>query len=52
MEWFFTPVFASPVEELRNGLWTYLRAIANRSSRHWLVVGDFNHIVSQSDKKD
>lgn len=44
--WWFTPVYASPKDELRTKLWEDLSNIANNMTKSWLVAGDFNDIKS------
>lgn len=49
--WFFTAVYASPVEDNRRELWNALSGIADTIGGQWLVTGDFNDIDSPVEKK-
>ncbi|PNY17667.1 hypothetical protein L195_g014415 [Trifolium pratense] len=49
--WFFTTVYASPVEDLRTELWDELGRMANIMDDRWLVAGDFNDILGPNEKK-
>lgn len=51
VDWFFTPVYASPSEELRRDLWQQLHDIASNMRGRWLTAGDFNEIANVSEKK-
>jgi hypothetical protein len=42
---YFTPVYTSPQEEGRNGLWRELKHISNTMDGEWLIAGDFNDIM-------
>jgi hypothetical protein len=48
---FFTPVYASPQEEARSDLWSELINISRTLDGEWLIAGDFNDIMNQSEKK-
>lgn len=50
-DWFFSPVYASPSEDLLRDLWTKLKSIAESRQGWWLVTGDFNDILSQEEKE-
>lgn len=47
---YITFLYGPPVEQERNGIWDKLRAIARYMSEPWLCIGDFNEILSQSEK--
>jgi ribonuclease HI len=49
--WFFTPIYASPIEEKRRLLWNDLKVIASNMNDAWLLAGDFNDIVSADEKR-
>lgn len=51
VEWYFTPVYASPREETRGQLWVELRRINTHLQGMWLVAGDFNDIAYAHEKK-
>lgn len=50
-EWFFTPIYASPNEEARRGLWADLRRLSSSVQSPWLLAGDFNDIAHSGEKK-
>jgi hypothetical protein len=50
-EWYFTAVYASPQEDSRSILWTDLKRIADHMNESWILAGDFNDIMSLSEKK-
>lgn len=43
-------VYGPPIEKDRMPLWNRLRGIASNMSGTWLCVGDFNELLSQSEK--
>jgi hypothetical protein len=49
--WFFTPIYASPLETRRNALWNELKTLARSIFEPWLLAGDFNDIVSPDEKR-
>jgi hypothetical protein len=49
--WWFTTVYASPIEERRKALWQDLIAIAHQTSEPWMLAGDFNEISSMKEKR-
>jgi hypothetical protein len=49
--WFFTPIYASPLEARRNALWNELKNLARSIFEPWLLAGDFNDIVSPDEKR-
>lgn len=50
-KWLFTAVYASPQYHTRHQLWTYLDGVQPITPLPWLVDGDFNEIISLSEKK-
>lgn len=50
-EWLFTPVYASPREDVRRHLWEELTHISRRMTERWMVAGDFNDIAYAHEKK-
>ncbi|XP_061993910.1 uncharacterized protein LOC133711840 [Rosa rugosa] len=48
--WLFTGLYASPCSSTRQGLWSYLTAISKSTQLPWIIIGDFNELVSYSDK--
>lgn len=48
--WLLSGVYASPDLETRNLLWDELRTIADNYSGPWVAIGDFNEIISHSEK--
>lgn len=49
--WFFSIVYASPVEEMRAELWGTLATMANTMQGNWMLAGDFNDICDSNEKK-
>ncbi|GAU35497.1 hypothetical protein TSUD_384520 [Trifolium subterraneum] len=49
--WYFTPVYASPLEERRKLLWDDLTAIAQNMTDPWMLAGDFNDIMCTEEKR-
>lgn len=43
-------VYASPHYVLRSSLWGYLKTLGNLIAIPWLLVGDWNQVISQEDK--
>jgi exonuclease III len=50
-QWFFSPIYASPIEENRKNLWNDLKHYANQMHEAWMLAGDFNDITCSSEKK-
>ncbi|KAJ4843640.1 hypothetical protein Tsubulata_020155 [Turnera subulata] len=48
--WFLTAVYASPTPSVRQVLWQELRRVAGEMHGSWLIIGDFNTYVDQSEK--
>ncbi|XP_028089245.1 uncharacterized protein LOC114289680 [Camellia sinensis] len=48
--WFFSAIYASPHFNLRRDLWDNLKLFADNHNFSWLIVGDFNEILSNADK--
>nr|KYP62012.1 hypothetical protein KK1_016528 [Cajanus cajan] len=44
-----TAIYASPVPRNREALWSYLREIRIRISTPWLLIGDFNEVLSPNE---
>jgi hypothetical protein len=49
--WFFTPVYDSPNEALRNMLWEDLKNLSVNIQEPWLLAGDFNDIACIEEKR-
>jgi len=47
----FTPIYASPQEEMRNDLWNKLHNISRTMIGEWLLAGDFNDIAHPIEEK-
>lgn len=47
----FTVVYASPRFEFRKTLWNNLGTIADSHDLPWIVIGEFNELLSNSEKK-
>lgn len=54
MTWMVTAIsvliYASPIAKYREELWTYLRWIDEKIKLAWLLVGDYNQIVHETEK--
>ena len=48
-EWIFTAIYASPTPTTRAGLWDYLVHLRRKIQHPWLVVGDFNEVLSETE---
>ncbi|GLT73561.1 hypothetical protein SLA2020_454110 [Shorea laevis] len=48
--WFFSGIYGRPQFEIRNILWQELTAMANVIQGPWMIIGDFNDVVDQSEK--
>uniref|UniRef100_A0A803P0P8 CCHC-type domain-containing protein n=1 Tax=Cannabis sativa TaxID=3483 RepID=A0A803P0P8_CANSA len=51
VKWRLTGFYGEPNRNLRHHTWNHLRSMAADSSLPWCVIGDFNNIISQEDKK-
>ncbi|GAU50641.1 hypothetical protein TSUD_184330 [Trifolium subterraneum] len=49
--WLLTVVYASPIENERRDTWIKLHDIARTIQEPWLMMGDFNEIMSTNEKK-
>nr|XP_048326689.1 uncharacterized protein LOC125421532 [Ziziphus jujuba var. spinosa] len=50
-KWFFTALYASPISNVRNKLWSAIKEISKLNKFSWLLVGDFSYISSPLEKK-
>lgn len=50
MDWVLSAVSASPVTRYRDELWLYIGNLGNCISFQWLLTGDFNQVLFDSDK--
>ncbi|GAU43270.1 hypothetical protein TSUD_36200 [Trifolium subterraneum] len=50
-EWRLTCYYGYPERSRRRAAWDLLRALGNMSSIPWCIIGDFNDLLSQADKK-
>ncbi|BBN67942.1 hypothetical protein Prudu_231S000200 [Prunus dulcis] len=48
--WLLTIVYANPCPGIREALWKYFDGLIEASNLPWLVLGDFNDIVSVDEK--
>ena len=46
----FTAIYASPKFHIRKHLWHDLETFAQHLNKPWLVLGDFNEVINQSEK--
>ena len=51
-DWRLTGYYGFLERHKRRASWTLLRALAIRSSLPWVCIGDFNDLLSPSDKKE
>lgn len=49
-DFILTAVYASPILEVRRNLWKSLEGFAENVSLPWVMVGDFNDVLSSSEK--
>ena len=45
-----TSIYASPKFNIRQNFWNDLKIFAQNLNKPWLVVGDFNEVMNQSEK--
>ncbi|GAU48815.1 hypothetical protein TSUD_99870 [Trifolium subterraneum] len=50
-EWMLTCYYGFPERSRRRAAWDLLRELRNMSSIPWCIIGDFNDLLSQADKK-
>ncbi|GAU32650.1 hypothetical protein TSUD_218990 [Trifolium subterraneum] len=50
-EWRLTCYYGYPERSRRRSSWDLLRDLGNMSSIPWCIIGDFNDLLSQADKK-
>lgn len=50
-QWVLTAVYASPNLAFRNSLWIYLEELGRVMTRPWLLLGDFNQVLRESEKR-
>lgn len=51
LSWVASFVYASPVEQIRESLYTYIEEMSRFISMPWMLIGDFNQVMYQEDKK-
>ncbi|XP_060972631.1 uncharacterized protein LOC133038482 [Cannabis sativa] len=51
VQWRFTGVYGEPNRELRFRTWDLLRSIKNDSTLPWCLMGDWNNLGSQTEKR-
>lgn len=49
--WLLTPVYGSPHGEDRKGLWEALQQASSLHHLPWLLLGDFNQVMSEDEKR-
>ncbi|CAL2256143.1 unnamed protein product [Prunus armeniaca] len=49
--WILTVVYTHPCHGIRRSLWNCLDGVSSTNNLPWLVTGDFNEIVDDSEKK-
>ncbi|KAL7200213.1 hypothetical protein ACSBR1_032183 [Camellia fascicularis] len=50
-EWVLAAVYASPNPNIRQNLWNDLENISSSMIRPWLIAGDFNDIMGQTERR-
>ncbi|GAU48556.1 hypothetical protein TSUD_405720 [Trifolium subterraneum] len=50
-EWRLTCYYGYPERNRRSCAWDMMRELGNMSSLHWCIIGDFNDLLSQKDKR-
>jgi hypothetical protein len=50
-DWRLTCYYGYPERSRRRAAWDLLRELGNMSSITWCIIGDFNDLLSQADKK-
>ncbi|CAL2226101.1 unnamed protein product [Prunus armeniaca] len=50
IDWLFTVVYVHPCPGIQSQLWIYLDGIASASNIPWMIAGDFNELVDNSEK--
>ncbi|GKV05206.1 hypothetical protein SLEP1_g17240 [Rubroshorea leprosula] len=48
--WFLSGIYGRPVYEIRTILWQELRYLSTMISCPWVLIGDFNDVINQSEK--
>lgn len=51
-EWRMTCFYGFPERTRRRESWDFIKEIANKSLLPWCIVGDFNDMLSDADKKN
>ncbi|XP_030479434.1 uncharacterized protein LOC115696684 [Cannabis sativa] len=51
VSWRLCGLYGEPNRHLRHHTWTLLRTMAGESNLPWCIIGDFNNILSNEDKK-
>lgn len=49
--WLLTAIYASTYSSIRNSLWEHLDLIPTLHHLPWFLTGDFNEVLSSSEKK-
>lgn len=50
-EWIISCIYASPNRNYRRILWDNLAVVAEHHNMPWLILGDFNEVLSSEDKE-
>ena len=51
IKWGLMAVYASPAEVTRKFLWNYLQEFSDFDGLPWIIIGDFNQILSHEEKQ-
>lgn len=49
--WLFTLVYASPHFQARQALWHYLDCVPRLSSLPWIIIGNFNEVLYNTERQ-
>lgn len=49
--WRLTGFYGYPERSQRKDSWELIKTLANKSSLSWFIMGDFNDMLSEDDKK-
>lgn len=51
VNWLLSAIYASPNPVFRHDLWDYLRCLGPISELTWLLIGDYNQVLSPNEKR-
>ncbi|KAG2725248.1 hypothetical protein I3760_01G056800 [Carya illinoinensis] len=50
-QWYLTAIYSFPKKNIRSQSWDLLRSLCRQNGEAWLVIGDFNELMYQHEKK-